>query len=116
MKMIPELKVIELAEDTCCGMAGTFGLKKQFYDLSMKAGFNLFTQIRESDVDSVITTCGTCNMQIEHATGLRVEHLAGILLESYLSYRHDRPSTADTIRRGSASPTGDSNTSDMVIE
>ena len=37
MKMIPGLKVKELDEDTCCGMAGTFGLKKQFYDLSMKA-------------------------------------------------------------------------------
>lgn len=86
MRIIPELDVVELDEDTCCGMAGTFGLKRQFYDLSMKAGSNLFEQIKEAEVDSVITTCGTCNIQISQGANTKVEHLAKILLESYRQY------------------------------
>lgn len=83
MRMIPELEVIELPEDMCCGMAGTFGLKKQFYDLSMKAGDNLFKQIESAEVDEVVTTCGTCNMQITQGAKSKVVHLAKILLEAY---------------------------------
>ena len=86
MKLVPGLEVVELQEDSCCGMAGTFGLKKQFYDMSMKAGGNLFEQIREAKIDSVVTTCGTCNMQIVQGTGQHVEHLAKILGDSYRAY------------------------------
>ncbi len=86
MKLVPGLDVVELPEDSCCGMAGTFGLKKQFYDLSMKAGANLFQQIKEAKADSVVTTCGTCNMQIVQGSGQRVEHLAKILCDSYRAY------------------------------
>jgi anaerobic glycerol-3-phosphate dehydrogenase C subunit len=91
MKMIPGLEVVELDEDTCCGMAGTFGLKKQFYDLSMKAGSNLFEQIREAKVDSVITTCGTCNIQISQGAKAKVEHLAKILYDSYRNFDGKNP-------------------------
>ncbi|HUI30940.1 MAG TPA: anaerobic glycerol-3-phosphate dehydrogenase subunit C [Candidatus Acidoferrales bacterium] len=86
MRLIPDLEILELDEDTCCGMAGTFGLKKQFYDLSMEAGANLFDQIKDRKVDSVITTCGTCNIQISQGANVKVEHLAKILLESYRMY------------------------------
>lgn len=86
MRLVPELEVVELDEDTCCGMAGTFGLKKQFFDLSMKAGSNLFEQIKRSKVDSVITTCGTCNIQISQGANSKVEHLSKILLESYRQF------------------------------
>ena len=89
MKMIPDLEVVELNEDTCCGMAGTFGLKKQFYDLSMKAGLNLFEQIKAAKVDSVITTCGTCNVQIAQGAKAKVEHLAEILFESYKHFSNN---------------------------
>jgi FAD/FMN-containing dehydrogenase/Fe-S oxidoreductase len=86
MRLIPELELVELDEDTCCGMAGTFGLKKQFYNLSMKSGSNLFAQIKETKADSVITTCGTCNIQISQGANAKVEHLAKILLESYKQF------------------------------
>ena len=116
MRMIPDLDVVELSEDTCCGMAGTFGLKKQFYDLSMKSGSNLFSQIDSAKVDSVVTTCGTCNMQIGQATGLRVEHLAGILFESYLNFRRNRPSSTISRLHDTTSYEDTSASSDMVIE
>ena len=109
MKLVPGLDVVELPEDSCCGMAGTFGLKKQFYDLSMRAGANLFGQIREAHVDSVVTTCGTCNMQIVQGTGQRVEHLAKILCDSYRAYdRLGAPQTPrDTRKREEETARGD---------
>ncbi len=76
-------------------MAGTFGLKSQFYDLSMSAGAGLFEQVEEARVDYVVTTCGTCNMQIAQGAGQKVEHLAKILCESYRAY--DRLGTPHTV-------------------
>lgn len=96
MSLIPELDIMELDEDTCCGMAGTFGLKKQFYDLSMKAGSNLFGQIKRSKVDSVVTTCGTCNIQISQGANAKVEHLAGILVEGYKRYNETEKTSLDS--------------------
>ncbi|HQT90803.1 MAG TPA: heterodisulfide reductase-related iron-sulfur binding cluster, partial [Candidatus Kryptobacter bacterium] len=86
MRLVPGLEVVELPEDKCCGMAGTFGLKSQFYDLSMSAGASLFEQVKEARVDYVVTTCGTCNMQIAQGAGQKVEHLAKILCDSYRAY------------------------------
>jgi len=33
----------------CCGMAGSFGYKKEFYELSMAVGADLFTQVVQED-------------------------------------------------------------------
>ncbi|MGC8596228.1 MAG: anaerobic glycerol-3-phosphate dehydrogenase subunit C [Candidatus Kryptoniota bacterium] len=87
LRLVPELEVVELSEDKCCGMAGTFGMKKQFYDLSLSIGESLFSQIERLSVDEVVTTCGTCNIQITQGTGRNVVHLAKILYESYKSYQ-----------------------------
>ncbi len=111
MRLVPGLEVVELPEDRCCGMAGTFGLKSQFYDLSMSVGSNLFSQIQEARVDSVVTTCGTCNMQIAQGTGGKVEHLAKILNDSYRAYEKAGGQQAPQERRHEEqtySPGGDS--------
>jgi len=86
LRLIPELDVVELDEDKCCGMAGTFGMKTQFYDLSLKIGESLFSQINKIDAGEVVTTCGTCNIQISQGTGKNVIHLAKILYGSYRSF------------------------------
>ena len=36
----------------CCGMAGSFGYKAEYYDLSMAVGEDLFAQIRKAEADS----------------------------------------------------------------
>jgi FAD/FMN-containing dehydrogenase/Fe-S oxidoreductase len=63
----------------CCGMAGTYGMKKKGYDLSMKIGATLTEAIDKAGDGTVITECGACKMQIEHLTGRRVEHPAKVL-------------------------------------
>ena len=61
---------------TCCGMAGTFGLKHGplGYDLSTTVGEPLFELFKESEVDAIITESSVCKMQLEDGTGLKVLH------------------------------------------
>src|SRR5205085_2280569 len=53
--LIPGLRAIELDAD-CCGIAGTYGLKKEKYEISMTVGERLFGQLRESNGDRA--ACG----------------------------------------------------------
>jgi glycerol-3-phosphate dehydrogenase subunit C len=50
----------QVFSDQCCGIAGTFGLKKKNYDLSMTIGEKLFKEIGASDADDIVTSCGAC--------------------------------------------------------
>jgi Fe-S oxidoreductase len=71
----------------CCGMAGSFGYKKDFYELSMAVGADLFSQVAEADKTggkrSLIASGTSCSEQLQ--AGLKrpvlhpVELLAKIL-------------------------------------
>ena len=78
MKMIPGLELTVL-DQNCCGISGTFGFKKENYDLSMKIGSTLFEDIRTSNPEVVITDCETCKWQIEHATEIPVMNPISVL-------------------------------------
>lgn len=82
LKLIPGLK-IKVFQDKCCGLAGTFGLKKKFYDLSQRIGQPLFEEIKESGVDLVATSCAACALQISQGTGLKVIHPLILIRQAY---------------------------------
>jgi len=82
LQLIPGLQ-IRIFQDRCCGLAGTFGLKKENYDLSMEIAEHLFKEIRESGVDRVVTSCGSCALQISQGTGLKVVPPLTLLAEAY---------------------------------
>jgi Fe-S oxidoreductase len=67
LRLIPGMHV-QVFSDQCCGIAGTFGLKKKNYDLSMTIGKNLFNEINASDAHEIATSCGACKMQIYQGT------------------------------------------------
>jgi anaerobic glycerol-3-phosphate dehydrogenase C subunit len=81
IEVLKELAGIEAGEldGGCCGIAGTFGMQKKNYELSMKIGRRLAEKIKESNADVILTECSTCKMQIEHTTGRKVEHPIKIL-------------------------------------
>ncbi|MDP2947267.1 MAG: FAD-linked oxidase C-terminal domain-containing protein, partial [Nanoarchaeota archaeon] len=58
MKMIPGLELTKI-KDSCCGIAGTFGMKKENFDLSMEIGSKLFGEINKKNPDFVLSGCGT---------------------------------------------------------
>ncbi|WP_019616378.1 anaerobic glycerol-3-phosphate dehydrogenase subunit GlpC [Psychromonas ossibalaenae] len=80
LRAIPGLKVIVL-ESECCGLAGTYGFKKENYDVSMKIGKHLFETIKNSDADYAITDCETCKWQIEENTHLKTIHPINLLAQ-----------------------------------
>ena len=82
LKQLCGIEVEELNAG-CCGIAGTFGMQKKNYDMSLKIGRPLAEKIEKSNADVVLTECSTCKMQIEHLTGKKVEHPIKILWDVY---------------------------------
>ncbi len=81
LKMIPGVEFIPLPSQ-CCGIAGTYGFKKENYKYSQAIGEPLFEVIREENPDLIATDCETCKWQIEMSTGYRVENPITILAEA----------------------------------
>ena len=71
LKMIPGLE-LSVPEQQCCGIAGTFGFKKEYHELSQKIGSKLFSSLKATGCDYVITDCETCKWQIEAGCSLPV--------------------------------------------
>jgi glycerol-3-phosphate dehydrogenase subunit C len=89
MALIPELRVIELDAD-CCGIAGTYGLKREKYEISMAVGERLFRDVYESGANVAACDSETCRWQIEHGTGVHAVHPVELL---YRAYGLDAPAT-----------------------
>ena len=81
-ELIPGISISKMA-DYCCGMAGSFGLKKKNFDLSMAIGERLFRNIKAASADFVVTSCGACKTQIKQGSGCKVIHLVELLAEYY---------------------------------
>jgi len=79
---IPGVEVTDLAAG-CCGMAGTFGMKRGTYDFSMAVGKPLFDRVGQVKPDVLVSDCSTCRMQLTHATGLPTSHPVTLLAEAY---------------------------------
>lgn len=73
LRRLPGVELVML-ESQCCGIAGTYGFKKENYQTSQSIGAPLFQQIEESGVDLVVTDCETCKWQIEMSTSKKCEH------------------------------------------
>jgi glycerol-3-phosphate dehydrogenase subunit C len=82
LRLIPGVRVEEVDEG-CCGISGTYGVKVEKYDLSMKIGSRLFEAVKAAGSDSVLADCETCRMQVEHGAGSRSAHPIDILARAY---------------------------------
>lgn len=78
LKLIPNIE-LKVLDSQCCGIAGTYGFKKENYRTSQDVGASLFKQIEESDIDYVVSDCETCKWQIEMSTTKRCEHPISVL-------------------------------------
>jgi glycerol-3-phosphate dehydrogenase subunit C len=78
MALVPELRVIE-NDATCCGIAGTYGLKDEKYEIAMDVGAGLFAQIADARPDLAVCDSETCRWHIEKATGVRTVHPVEVL-------------------------------------
>jgi len=72
---------VEPLDSGCCGMAGSFGVEREHYDVSLAMGERvLFKAVRAAPADALIVAAGaSCRQQIAHGTGRRAVHLAEAL-------------------------------------
>ena len=67
----------------CCGMAGSFGYKKDFYELSMAVGEDLFRQVRKAEEDggtrALLASGTSCTEQLRAGMNREVLHPVELL-------------------------------------
>lgn len=70
------------ANSGCCGISGSYGFKKEKYDIGMEIGKELFDRVSNSDAEYITTECGTCREQIQHATKKKAIHPVTVIRRS----------------------------------
>ena len=83
LRMIPGVE-FTLLDSACCGIAGTYGFKKENYEASQAVGEVLFNRIRAANPDVVACDCETCKWQIEMSTDYPVMNPISILAEAII--------------------------------
>ena len=70
----------------CCGMAGSFGYKKDYYDLSMAVGRQLFEQVQSAESSggtrTLVASGTSCQEQLHVGLERRVLHPMELLAET----------------------------------
>jgi Fe-S oxidoreductase len=82
LRLIPGLTVQRI-ERGCSGMAGTFGLKRENYRSSLRAGWGLISSLRDPALQVGSTECSACKMQMEQGTTKPTIHPLKILALAY---------------------------------
>jgi glycerol-3-phosphate dehydrogenase subunit C len=80
--LIPGLRAVDSNHD-CCGAAGTYGLKKERWQVAQDVGRGLFEKVVASGAPDAACDSETCRWQISAATGKPVRHPIEYLAESY---------------------------------
>ncbi|PID86542.1 MAG: anaerobic glycerol-3-phosphate dehydrogenase subunit C [Chloroflexi bacterium] len=95
LTLIPGIDARE-SHARCCGIAGTYGYKKEKYQIAMDVGQELFDFVHEQD-GAEISACDseTCRWQLEHGTGLPSRHPIEILAAAYGLYDLEKRKLAD---------------------
>lgn len=82
LRLIPGLTV-HVLEEGCSGMAGTFGLRRENYRASLRAGWNLICRLRDPSLQAGATECSACKMQMEQGTTKPTIHPLKLFALSY---------------------------------
>jgi FAD/FMN-containing dehydrogenase/Fe-S oxidoreductase len=82
LSLIPGLR-LHTIDVHCSGMAGTFGLKAENYQLSIEAGRPMLRELAKPQIHFGSTECSTCRLQMEDSTGKRTLHPVQYLALAY---------------------------------
>jgi Fe-S oxidoreductase len=69
--------------ERCSAVDGTWGFKREYYELSMKVAEPLFRDVRDLRPDRVATDCPLAGLQIAQGTGMTPRHPVEVLAEAY---------------------------------
>ena len=82
LALIPGLHVVESGL-ACCGIAGTYGLKAEKYEIAQAVGRPLFEMVRATNPDLALCDTETCRWQIEQSSGVPVLHPIAMVHRAY---------------------------------
>jgi glycerol-3-phosphate dehydrogenase subunit C len=82
LALIPGLEVREM-NARCCGIAGTYGLKVEKYEIAQAVGRDLFDQVAASGASTVLCDSETCRWQLADATQRPAAHPIEYLYKAY---------------------------------
>jgi FAD/FMN-containing dehydrogenase/Fe-S oxidoreductase len=82
LRLVPGLRVSRV-EKGCSGMAGLYGMKRENYRTSLRAGWDLIMAIREGPFQIGMTECSTCKIQMEQGTSKPTIHPIKLLALAY---------------------------------
>lgn len=60
--------------ESCSGISGTYGWKRERYETSMAIGAEMFAEMEAAPGETGLTECPTCAMQMHHGTGYDIRH------------------------------------------
>jgi len=69
--------------ERCAAVDGTWGMKKEYFQLSMKLARPLFEDLEAAGADRVATDCPLAALQIKQGTGELARHPIQVLAEAY---------------------------------
>ena len=64
-------------------MAGIFGMKRENYRSSLRAGWGVISELRDRQIQLGTTECSTCKMQMEQGSEKPTIHPIKLLALSY---------------------------------
>jgi len=82
LRLIPGLQVLA-ADAGCSGMAGTFGLQRKNYRMSLRIGRGLIGKMKETPAQLGMTECTACKLQMEQASPKPSVHPVAMLAYAY---------------------------------
>jgi Fe-S oxidoreductase len=82
LRLVPGLRVTRL-EKGCSGSAGLWGVKRDNYRASLRAGLELMSTIRDGSFQIGMTECSTCKMQMEQSSTKPTLHPIKLLALAY---------------------------------
>jgi Fe-S oxidoreductase len=74
---------VEFINRGCSGMGGTFGLSRDRFWTSLRAGRGLRRRLRDPDIEIGSTECGACRIQMEQGVAKRTLHPVKLLSLGY---------------------------------
>jgi glycerol-3-phosphate dehydrogenase subunit C len=81
LRLIPGCSVNVV--EKCSAVDGTWGLKKEYFELSMKLAKPLFDAVTAAGAPVTATDCPLAALQIEQGTGRQAKHPVRVLAEAY---------------------------------
>jgi glycerol-3-phosphate dehydrogenase subunit C len=82
LELIPGMEPVDI-DRGCCGLAGSFGMRRVHRDESREIGRFLFEELGAPSYDLGITNCAGCEMQMRAGSGREVNHPLKLLWQAY---------------------------------